>query len=52
LSSWSTRVEQRPIHQDPSFAFAIPILGSAMAVSHSGDLERQEIPAILFAIGA
>jgi hypothetical protein len=40
------------IHSDPSFAFAIPFLGSAMAVAHSGDVVRQEIPAILVGVGA
>jgi hypothetical protein len=49
IAKTSTRSK---IHTDPSFAFAIPILGSAMAMGHSGDVERQEIPAILFGVGA
>jgi hypothetical protein len=40
------------LHTDPSFAFAVPFLHGAMAVSHSGSTERQEIPAMLVLVGA
>jgi hypothetical protein len=40
------------IHTDPSFAFAVPFLHGAMAVSHAGNTERQEIPAMLVIVGA
>jgi hypothetical protein len=45
----STRTK---IHSDPTFASAIPFLGGAFSVAHAGNVEVQNIPTILVAIGA
>jgi len=40
------------VHSDPTFASAIPILGGAVSVAHAGDVDVQQIPAMVFAVGA
>lgn len=40
------------IHSDPAFTSALPFLGGAFAIAHAGDVETQEIPTLLLAVGA